>query len=325
MRRARRFSTLDRHLFDRLDAGREGLETARTADGRRRTLSETQDRVSRASCRRTVERRPGVRLRLEAVESSTLEVGRQYAYREKRSPGTPLLKVTVLEKLTRPGKLKVRFEDGPHPGLEDYASSRQIVVPWGQRKALLRDEERASKLQEYAGTFSGKALAEAASAVLESSGEPGAYVDGAVSGLPEEELQRLIDRAGLDVAPDEIHGLAYTDRIGTVRAPLEAMVGLAKAFAAAEPHTVVAYLNDREEELRLKGNQPGDRWYHDYLRELSPGYALARQWAGLAEESEILRKEIARLRGLLSTAAYDLRHAGEERKGNRLIRAIEGR
>ncbi len=81
-----------------------------------------------------------------------------------------------------------------------------------------------------------------------------------------------------------MHPLAYTDRHGEVHLPLDAVVGLAKAFAAAEPQTVVSYIDDREEELRLKGNQPGDRWYHDYLRELSPGYALARQWAGLDQD-----------------------------------------
>jgi hypothetical protein len=71
-------------------------------------------------------------------------------------------------------------------------------------------------------------------------------------------------------------------------------------------------------------NQPGERWYHDYLRQLSPGYALARQWAGLEQEAEMLRKEIARLRVLVSRAAYDLRDAGKERQSRALLRALEG-
>lgn len=107
--------------------------------------------------------------------------------------------------------------------------------------------------------------------------------------------------------------------------PLDAVVAVARAFAAAEPQTVIGYLDDSEEELRLKGNLPGERWYHQYLRELSPGFALARQWAGLEQESEMLRKEIARLRGLLSGAAYDLKGAGQDRKASRLLRALEGR
>jgi hypothetical protein len=58
---------------------------------------------------------------------------------------------------------------------------------------------------------------------------------------------------------------------------------------------------------------------------LSPGYALARQWAGFEQESEMLRKEIPQLRGLISSSAYDLKAAGEEGKSRRLLRALEGR
>jgi len=39
----------------------------------------------------------------------------------------------------------------------------------------------------------------------------------------------------------------------------------------------------------------------------------------------MLRKEIARLRSLVSRAASDVRDAGAEGKSQRLIRALEGR
>jgi hypothetical protein len=107
-----------------------------------------------------------------------------------------------------------------------------------------------------------------------------------------------------------------------VHLPLEATVALARAFAAAEPRTVVAYLDDQEEEMRLRGNE---RWWHSYLRERAPGFAIARQWSGLEQESEMLRKEIARLRSLVSRAAHDLEQAGAQRKAQRLLRALEGR
>jgi hypothetical protein len=57
-----------------------------------------------------------------------LEVGRWYAYREKRGPRYPILTVRLLDKVGRKGKIKIRFEDGPHPGLEEYISTRQLVV-----------------------------------------------------------------------------------------------------------------------------------------------------------------------------------------------------
>ena len=53
--------------------------------------------------------------------------GRFYAYRGRRA---------------RKGKPKVRFAGDPQAGVEDYVSTRQIVVPWGEREAFLTDEER---------------------------------------------------------------------------------------------------------------------------------------------------------------------------------------
>ncbi len=107
--------------------------------------------------------------------------------------------------------------------------------------------------------------------------------------------------------------------------PLEATVELARAFAAAEPATVVGYLDDQEEEMRLRGNRPGERWWHSHLREKAPGFAIARQWAELEREAQMLRQEIARLRSLVARAAYDLEQAETERKAQRLLRALEGR
>jgi hypothetical protein len=52
------------------------------------------------------------------VEGWRLETGRLYAYREKRATGSPMLKVRLVDLIGRKGKIKIRFEDGPHPGLE---------------------------------------------------------------------------------------------------------------------------------------------------------------------------------------------------------------
>jgi hypothetical protein len=259
-----------------------------------------------------------------AMESHQIEVGRRYAYREKRGPHYPMLKVRLLDKVGRKGKIKIRFEDGPHPGLEEYISTRQLVVPWGQRREVLRDEKLGAAFEAHVAKAADSALGQAASAVLESTGEPGAGAVATGTTMSESELQRIIDRAGLASAPTGLHPLAYRDRHGDVHLPLEATVELARAFAAAEPTTVVGYLDDQEEEMRLRGNTPGERWWHSYLREKAPGFAIARQWAGLEQEAEILRREIARLRSLVTRAAYDLEQAGAEPKAQRLLRALEG-
>jgi hypothetical protein len=142
------------------------------------------------------------------VEGHLLEIGRRYAYREKRGPEQPMLKVKLLDKVGRKGKVKVRFEDGPHPGLEEYVSTRQIVVPWGQRNAVLLDERREAALAEHARRVADSALGEAASAVLESTGEPGAAAAAESTSISESELQRILDRAGLSTGPSDLHPLA---------------------------------------------------------------------------------------------------------------------
>jgi hypothetical protein len=237
-----------------------------------------------------------------------------------------MLKVKLIDIVGRKGKLRVRFEDGDHPGLEEYVASRQLVCAWSERKAVVRDEDGAARLEDYVreSGIGARALVEATSAVLASSGEPGAAAE-AITAMNEGELQRILDRAGIKTEPADLHSMAYRDRHGMIHMPLEAAIGVAKAFAAAEPQTVTMYLDDQEQEYRLRGLQPGDRFWHDYLRELAPGFALARRWAGLEQEADALREEIARLRTLVNRAAYALRDAGEDAKARRLLRALEGR
>ena len=259
------------------------------------------------------------------MRTDELVIGRNYAFRHTRGPDCPLLKVQLLDIVGRKGKVKVRFQTGPHPGLEEYVATRQLVARWSERRAVLRDEQREQRLQEHSRRLRDPALVEAAAAVLSATGEPGAGADPGVTVFGRDELQRILDRAGLETAPEDLHWLGYRDRRGAVHLPLDAVVELARAFAAAEPEAVTAYLDDVETELRLRGNAPGERWYHDYLRQRSPGFALAKQWAGPEQEAERLRREIARLRSLLSRAAQDLRRVRAEERAARLERALQGR
>lgn len=73
------------------------------------------------------------------------------------------------------------------------------------------------------------------------------------------------------------------------------------------------------------GYEPGMRHRHDMLREYQPAYALARQWAGLKSEAELLTREIDRLRGILIQAVWTLKQSGAESEARRLERALEGR
>lgn len=259
------------------------------------------------------------------MESAALEIGRLYAYRENPRAKSEMLKVKLVAKVGRGGKVKIRFEDGPHPGLEEYVRSANLIVSWGDRRAVLRDEERSQRIDEYSQrSRSDHAIVEAVSSILASSGEPSAGA--AISGLsmPEAELERIMNRAGVEGDPNALHPLAFCNRRGDIEMPLDGAEKLARAFAAAEPETVLMYLDDQESTLKHQGYRPGDHYLHDLLRQYMPGWAVARQWAGFDQEVEQLKKEIGRLRGLVSQAAYDLRDAGAESKSRRLLRALDG-
>lgn len=101
------------------------------------------------------------------MDSAQLIVGHRYAFREKPRPGEPIIKVKLLDKVRR-GKVRVLYEEGEHPGLDEYVTSRQLVARWGDRKALLRDEERTQALKQHARERKAdRVVAGAVSAVLE--------------------------------------------------------------------------------------------------------------------------------------------------------------
>jgi len=233
--------------------------------------------------------------------------------------------VKLLAIVGRGGKIEIKYEDGPHPGLAEYVHTRQLVVPWGERQAFLRDEEHHERLKKTAAEFNDRAVSTAVEAILEATGEQQAWLSGYGMSVSRAALERLLERSGIDVDPLKLHPHAYADRFGEIHLPPQAAEVITRAFAAAEPEIVLMHLQDQEEELRARGYDPGERIYHQFLREYQPGYALARQWAGIEREAQELRKEIGRLRGLIAMAARDLEEAGAERKAWRLQRAVDGR
>jgi hypothetical protein len=259
------------------------------------------------------------------MESAALEIGRLYAYRENPRAKSEMLKVKLVAKVGRGGKVQIRFEDGPHPGLEEYVRTANLIVGWGDRKPVLRDEDRSRQIDEHSHrSRPDHAIVEAVGSILESTGEPSAGAAAGGLSMPEAELERIMRRAGLDGEPTTLHHLAFRNRRGDVEMPLDGAETLARAFAAAESETVLMYLADRESQLKQQGYRPGDHYVHDLLRQYMPGWAVARQWAGFDQEIEQLKKEIGRLRQLVSGAVHDLNDAGADSKSRRLLRALDG-
>jgi hypothetical protein len=81
------------------------------------------------------------------VRSADLVQRKQYAFRLKQPEpaGEPFVKVTFIGP-ARGHKCRVRYEDGQLQGLDEWVPTRQVACPWGDRKALLRDEERTRAL-----------------------------------------------------------------------------------------------------------------------------------------------------------------------------------
>lgn len=256
------------------------------------------------------------------MDKSQIEVGRKYAMREKVSAGQLLIQVQVLE-IARGAQVKVRRLSEPHEGLEEYVRTRQLVVPWGERQAFLKDEERA-RIFDEARQWPNQALHGAIETVMEATGyaDGGADDDGTVH-MEAVELREVARPAGLPQNLEDLHE-ADVDRFGEMHLPVEVAENLAHAYANAEPEMVLMSIEDFESEYKAKGYEPGKRYYHDILREEMPGFALARYWAGHEEEVAQLRREIERMRKLVVSAAEVLEKAGQEREGWRLRRAVDG-
>jgi hypothetical protein len=258
------------------------------------------------------------------MQDSEIEVCGKYAMREKVSVGEPLIEVQVLEKTGHRGQIKVRRLTEPHRGLEEFVKTRQFVVPWADRQAFLRDEQRQRRFNE-ARSHPGQAIAGAIDTVFAATGYDAWTEDDGTVEMLANEVHEMARLAGLPPDLEKLHEVAFIDRFDRMHLPLEVAEKLAQAYASAEPEIVLMYIEDQESEYKARGYEYGERYHHDLLREKLPGFALARYWAGHQEEVEMLRVEIQRLRNLVKSAAKVLEKAGQEREGWRLLRGLDGR
>src|SRR5262245_39841972 len=130
---------------------------------------------------------------------SEIKPGFEYAFREQRLPGTPFQHVKVVQH-ARGKKWRVQWID-PSPGLVDYADSGQLVVPWKERKAYLKEEENAEALRKYnerLGYVDDSPIGKALYEVFESVGDGISFCRGALRCNPAA-LDRVKTRAKADL------------------------------------------------------------------------------------------------------------------------------
>lgn len=263
------------------------------------------------------------------MQFSDIEVGKLYGIRDKQySLGGPVYKVKVITKLGDKKRSKVRHMEGEREGLEEFLPSRQFLGQWKDVRAILRDEERMGRIRAIGQEEFHPVVWEAIWFVIEAMGDKDIVGVSSLGAhrleVPVKEAPRIEERFEL-TALQELHPAAFVDRGGILHIPYPAAEQVAKTMAEKEPQAVLLYVQGEEEELRAKGYEPGYRSAHEVLRKWQPMFALARQWAGLKSEAELLMREIDRLRGIVNQAIWILKQSGDDSAARRLERALEGR
>ena len=127
----------------------------------------------------------------------------------------------------------------PNPGLVDYVESGQLVVPWKERRAFLKEEENKRYLREYNDRHGydheESPIVNALYSVFESIGDKLSFYKGVLTS-PLEALERFRRRIGITV--DHETPPTYIDRQGKIQLPFDGALEMAKQFCAVEPATV---------------------------------------------------------------------------------------
>lgn len=256
------------------------------------------------------------------MNKSELTPGLRAAFREKRSIDDPLHQVEVIDGVVRDRQIKVLFVDGEREGLRSWVRTSQLLCPWGKREPLLRDERAQQRLKADWDEKYDPVIDSAMQSVVVATGESGGFSNG-WDERPEV-FDRLWKRAGLEGRAQD-RWLAYKDRFSNVHVGWDTLIEFGMAFCKREPEMVLSLIDAQEREYRAEGHLPGRSIYHEFMREHAASAAVVREWCGNAEERARLQKEIERLQGLVSRAAYDLERAGDERAAGRLRMALHGK
>lgn len=252
------------------------------------------------------------------MHKANIKVGTTYALRERR--GEPFQRVKILEYI-RGGKWKAEWVD-PNPGLVHYVESQNLVVPWRELKAYLREESDKARLleqNERDGYQRESALERAVEQVFDSVGEPVCFWRATLR-ADQVVLDRLLTRAG--IAPTTYWPASYKDRAGETNLPFGAAVTIARAFCAAEPTTVLLAIESTERKW-IRDASRGEDTLVPLLNEFRAAWALIRQWTGHDPAIAQREAEIQKLERLVWDAVYALQKAGLDAESARLRRALE--
>jgi len=258
---------------------------------------------------------------MPSMNGKDLVQGKKYAVRLRAQDHDGSIEKVVFVGVLRSQQAKVRWVDGVDSGREGWIRTQQLLCPWGERRAFLRDEESAAALAAEYRRDRDPVVEDAIDHVMTSSGEVGGYI----RAWREEPavIQRMWSRAKLKGEPLDQPG-AFADRHGRWHLSWRSAQLWSQAFAAQEPETVNLYLDHIERELLAEGHVPGEAWKHDYLRTSRPAISLARDWTR-ANVHDHLQREVQRLGTIVSRAVSYLHETGNHHHARRLEDEYKGR
>ena len=203
--------------------------------------------------------------------------------------------------------------------------SREILCLWSELRDYAEDERRERALREetnHGWPGEEHPLDKAVYEALEATGDNIELLKGVLSGPPDG-LERVAARAGFMWPRSSI---SYTDRFGIRHYPWGIALELAKAFAAAEPNTVLMHIEVDERRWEIETREMGGSHILPMLEHYRAAWAIIRDWAGLDSERARLEAEIERLRELIDKAVWSLRTGNpqSERVANWLTRSVRG-
>jgi len=252
---------------------------------------------------------------------SELKAGVEYAFREKRVSGTPLTKIKLLEHV-RGNKWKAKWID-THPGLVDYVTTAQILVPWKEHKQFLQEETALAHLREYNLTrgYDGNfPVCEALQQVFESVKDGMSY-DRGILRTTLESLNRL--RARSRLSEHVLRSPAFQSRDGSLQLPHDQAEELARNFCMTEPAPVLIEIETTERKWSIDVGRPGNEYLVPLLNQYRASWAIIRQWCGSDAAVAERDKRIEILERLVWDAIYALQKAGLDAEATRLRRTID--
>ena len=249
--------------------------------------------------------------------------GEKYALREA-SDQKDYQCVRVREHIRREKWLAEWIE--PNQGHVNIVKSRDLLCLWSERDRFARDERNDSELRaENNRDWLGEEhpLDTAVHEILSATGEQIEISEGTLSG-PTDSLNRIAQRAAYRWPYSTI---PYTDRFGIRHYPWNISLGLAKAFAVAEPNTVLLHIEVDERKWEIETREAGGSHILPMLEHYRASWAIIREWTGINADHARLEVEIKRLRQLIDRVIWMLRTGNphSEHVANWLSRSIKGR